>query len=422
MEEFETAVSVATDMIEEMVESSGSLDDLIVELMLEIHEGGSGACIEDLAALLDFKKVIDKENEVSSKQAVLLLFQQIMTGGILRPYQQHFTTPSGCNRVTWQNVDEKFHPHIFRSLFRYEREDLPILIKSLEIPEEVSFDGYNTTDIEAILLMLRRLSSCVRYSDVTMEFDRLPQFLSQIFNGMCKFIFEKIKDHIRRINHGFLMDRQKLEIWAKAFKEKGCPLENIMGNGDGTHIPVCRPSEGQRSWYCGHHKTHCFKIQGILFPSGTMIGWGPFDGPTHDSAACDMIGMDELLLQYFTRPDGRPRPVFWDPAYRLGGAMITQYRRRRNITPEELEWNRRMCAVRISVEWGFAKIKNLFRMLNHKKNLKALMSPVAVYFFVGLHLTNIHSCLYGSEVASYFGVPPDKLEDYLAEFIEKIDS
>ena len=37
-------------------------------------------------------------------------------------------------------------------------------------------------------------------------------------------------------------------------------------------------------------------------------------------------------------------------------------------------------------------------------NLKSLMSPVATYFFIAMHLTNINSILYGSLVAQYFDV------------------
>ena len=44
-----------------------------------------------------------------------------------------------------------------------------------KIPESLSFEGYVTSGIEALLLLLRRLSSLVRYQDISMEFDLLPQ-------------------------------------------------------------------------------------------------------------------------------------------------------------------------------------------------------------------------------------------------------
>ena len=96
--------------------------------------------------------------------------------------------------------------------------------------------------------------------------------------------------------------------------------------------------------------------------------------------------------------------------------MITPFRTRRNMTREEAEWNRRMSRRRVVVEWSIGKLKNLFKMLTYKKNLKSLMSPVATYFFVAMHLTNIHSFLYGSQVAQYFDVETVTLGVYLSEF------
>ena len=78
-----------------------------------------------------------------------------------------------------------------------------------------------------------------------------------------------------------------------------------------------------------------------------------------------------------------------------------------------------MCRQRIAVEWGFAKLKNLFKMLTFKviflplscdhfiflnqfqSNLKVRLSPVAMYFFVAVHLMNLHTCFYGSQVFKF---------------------
>ena len=49
------------------------------------------------------------------------------------------------------------------------------LFIDFKIPESLSFEGYVTSGVEALLLLLRRLSSLVRYQDISMEFDLLPQ-------------------------------------------------------------------------------------------------------------------------------------------------------------------------------------------------------------------------------------------------------
>ena len=114
--------------------------------------------------------------------------------------------------------------------------------------------------------------------------------------------------------------------------------------------------------------------------------------------AADIVGLDDLLTEHFSYNDGTQYNLFLDMGYRLGQNMITPFRARRDMTQEERDWNRRMCRQRVSVEWSIGKVKNLWKMLTYKKNLKALMNPVATYFFLADHLSNLHSILYGNQV------------------------
>ena len=69
-----------------------------------------------------------------------------------------------------------------------------------QIPQQLNFDNYRTSGLEALLLTLRRLSSHCRYIDLAMEFDLRPQFQSQIFNGLIVFLFRKYGNHVRYDN------------------------------------------------------------------------------------------------------------------------------------------------------------------------------------------------------------------------------
>lgn len=416
MDDFQHNVFVAQDLMEDILSNSEVYFGMMEQLSEEALVFDDEEAEDDFRLLCMIAKLLEIEDAEAMIESLLIIFQYIETSRILRPYSQHFTTSEGCNRVTWENVDIKYTNDIFKIYFRFEKCDIPLLIEALQIPERISFDGYLTTSLEALLLVLRRLSSHVRYIDISMEFDLLPQFQSTVFNGLCMFIFEKIKDPIRRINHSFMTDRTKLEMWAAALEAKGCPLPNTFGYGDGCHIPVCKPVRGQRSWFCGHHRVHCFKILGLIVPSGLLFAFGPFGGPTHDSTAANIVGLDLLLEEHYTFPDGTSFNVFLDPAFAVGDHTVTPVRRTRDITEAELAWNRRMCRDRIVVEWGFGKVKNIFRMIDNEKNMKALMSPVAVYTFLAIHLTNIHSILYGNQVSQYFGVEVESLDTYLAEF------
>ena len=73
-----------------------------------------------------------------------------------------------------------------------------------------------------------------------------------------------------------------------------------------------------------------------------------------------------------------------------------------------------MSAVRVSVEWTFGKVIQQFAYLDFRKNQKVLLQPVGKYYMVGALLTNCHTCLYGSQTTTFFGVPPPTLEVYLS--------
>lgn len=416
MEELQLRVSIAIDLINDMLSCDELFNHLVHNLIEEIENFDEDEAKDDLDLLITMKKLFDVDDEKIMLESVLEIYELFTSSRILRPYQQRWVTSDGCNRITWSNLDEKYHDDIFPLYFRYKKVDIKTIIESLEIPDLLCFDGYYTNSLEALLVLLRRLSSCVRYVDISMEVDLLPQFQSQIFNGLMMYLFDKIKDVIRKLNLSWMTDRQNLEMWAAAIEARGCPIPNTFGLGDGVVIQCCKPVREQRSWFSGHKKAHGFKAICITTPAGLMVGFGPFNGSTHDSACADIIGLDQLLEEDFTFPDGVPFVTFLDPGFRIGNAMITPIRRRQGMTEEEEEFNRVMCRIRISVEWGFAKLKNLFRMLNYKKNLKPLMSPIAAYFFVAMHLCNLHTILYGSQVAQYFDVEGISLEEYLADF------
>lgn len=72
-----------------------------------------------------------------------------------------------------------------------------------------------------------------------------------------------------------------------------------------------------------------------------------------------------------------------------------------------------MSSVRECVEWGFGKVVSLFAFLDWKKGLRMGLSPAGKFYIVGVILTNCHTCLYGSQTSSFFGVESPSLEEYL---------
>jgi len=45
--------------------------------------------------------------------------------------------------------------------------------------------------------------------------------------------------------------------------------------------------------------------------------------------------------------------------------------------------------------------------------MKALLSPVSIYWFNAVLLTNMYGCMHGSQIADYFDCDPPAVEDYL---------
>ena len=86
--------------------------------------------------------------------------------------------------------------------------------------------------------------------------------------------------------------------------------------------------------------------------------------------------------------------------------------------------NSKMSKLRVSVEWGFGKTCQLFAFLDFKKNLKILLQPIGKYYLVAAVLANCHTCLYGSQTSTFFGVDPPELEtpnvETSTKFLKKI--
>ena len=69
---------------------------------------------------------------------------------------------------------------------------------------------------------------------------------------------------------------------------------------------------------------------------------------------------------------------------------------------------------RISVEWGFGKIVNLWGFIDFRKNNKIFLQPLGKYCRVMGFVTNCHTTLYGSLTSSYFNCKPPTLSEYLS--------
>ena len=140
--------------------------------------------------------------------------------------------------------------------------------------------------------------------------------------------------------------------------------------------------------------------------------FGPIEGRRHDAFMLSVSGLPNKLRP-LNQPNGEPYVLYGDPAYGVSRNILSPFRGV-NLSPQEHEFNQRLSAVRVSVEWGFGKILQHFSYLGFKKNQKVLLQPVRKYYLVGTILTNCHTCLYGSQTSTFFNISPPTLETYLS--------
>ena len=139
--------------------------------------------------------------------------------------------------------------------------------------------------------------------------------------------------------------------------------------------------------------------------------FGPIEARRHDAF---MLSESWLAnqLRHLEQENDQPYVLYGDPAYGLSRNILSPFRGI-YLTPQEQEFNKKMSAVRVSVEWAFGKIVQCFSYLDFKKNQKILLQPIGKYYIVGTILTNCHTCLYGSQTSTFFSVSPPSLESYL---------
>lgn len=177
-----------------------------------------------------------------------------------------------------------------------------------------------------------------------------------------------------------------------------------------------RPKRWQRLFYNGHKRKHALKFQGVVTPDGLFVDlWGPVAGTRHDNYILAQSGLMQKLAM-LNSPSGQPYYLYGDPAYGLSNHLICPFSASSvgPLTPEMADFNKRMSACRVTVEWGFKEITSSWAFVNMKQQQKVLMSPVAKQYRVATLLSNWQSCLNGgNEISQYFGVAPPSLEEYL---------
>lgn len=106
-----------------------------------------------------------------------------------------------------------------------------------------------------------------------------------------------------------------------------------------------------------------------------------------------------------------------DPAYRCDGCeddIVCAFDRLLHLSPPQLRFNAGVTRVRVTVEWAFGHLYNLWESLRFKPLKKIGCTPVAKHVMVCVLLTNMRTCLRGrNQITMYFDASPPTLNEYL---------
>lgn len=285
----------------------------------------------------------------------------------------------------------------FEEQFRFAKEDIPLLVTFFNLPLLIKLPNRQSVDVNICwCILLRKLAFPVRLCDLELQFGIHRSTISRILSFMVNYIL----DH-----YSYLICLRKCHCvansnaWKTAVFNAGSALTTCVGFIDGTTRAICRPKKHQKKLYNGHKRYHCIKFQAVTMPNGLIMDLaGPFIGIRHDCRMVLESGINNKLNYCLQETE----VIYGDPAYGLGNHIVCPYEHA-NLLPNEIEFNRKMAGVRISVEWGFGRVVSLFKGLHYGKHWKLFLQPVGLYYKAGAILTNVHACLYGNEISHYFG-------------------
>ena len=156
-----------------------------------------------------------------------------------------------------------------------------------------------------------------------------------------------------------------------------------------------------------------------MSPNGLILDWfGPDIGAANDRELMRNSELEEHVLQHlplFDEGRGIPFVVFGDKGYNATDHVWTPVRGHADdLTPAQVDFNRKTSKVRVSVEHVFGVMRQQFQYLEGSTSLRPMDSPVDAIFKCAALLANIRNCFYPNQIAQYFGLVVPCLQEYLA--------
>jgi hypothetical protein len=326
-----------------------------------------------------------------------------------------------------------FSETVCRANFVFLKEDLIRLKACLRMPE--LFKTINKCCFsceEALLIFLYRWHRGGTYDEMSRMFGRDDTQLVRIVHEFGEWLVNTwghlLMDNIRYFVPFFPRYSEAIRI--KGENVTGFHLfepneQRIVAAIDGTATSIRRPggdNNYQKCMYSAYHG-HCTNSQGVGAPDGMLID---FYSPGRGN---DLNALrDSHILEFWDAaqavPDGEGGLVLLDEIYSMYGDKIYPYARKgitrahlgNMLTVREEAEDETFKVVRVNIiEHIFGKLNSLWEYNGqwNKIDLKRHANHKMVTFISAL-LTNMHTCLYGGQVSTYFNCSPPTLEAYFS--------
>ncbi|KAL3206864.1 hypothetical protein MRX96_039863 [Rhipicephalus microplus] len=128
----------------------------------------------------------------------------------------------------------------------------------------------------------------------------------------------------------------------------------------------------------------------------------------HSSVISSILKETALYRNLETVTQGRTYVIYGDPAYPLRPLLYKPFGGA-SLRPHEVNFNKRMSSVRQAVEWGFGRVVADFAFVDFYKSQKMTRQRVGRMYKVATLFLNCRTCMYGSQVSTYFDVTPPTL-------------
>ncbi|DAZ99510.1 TPA: hypothetical protein N0F65_005382 [Lagenidium giganteum] len=189
---------------------------------------------------------------------------------------------------------------------------------------------------------------------------------------------------------------------------------SCIGFIDGTVRAICRPSRQQRFVYNGQKRKHALKYQSVITPDGIIRHLhGSVPGSRHDAY---LLSLSKLADEVSGLLDGGEVQyvIYGDPAYARQSFLLSPFQGSA-LTTRQQAFNKKMSSVRVSVEWVFGDVLRYWAFTDYHKNQKLHLQAVGNIYHIAVVLTNVMTCLHGSQTRRYFRLSPPSLRAYLHE-------